>query len=45
MNTLSKQEAFSPEQISVLEEILTKSVVAGMEIVFEKLEGWDSKKK
>ncbi|KGN93252.1 hypothetical protein [Porphyromonas canoris] len=45
MNTLSKQEVFSPEQISVLEEILTKSVVAGMEIVFEKLEGWDSEKK
>lgn len=45
MNTLSEQEVFSPEQISVLEEILTKSVVAGMEIVFEKLEGWDSEKK
>ena len=45
MNTLSKQEVFSPEQIRVLEEILTKSVVAGLEIAFEKLAGWDSKKK
>ena len=45
MNTLSKQEVFSPEQISVLEEILTKSVVAGMEIVFEKQDGWDAEKK
>ena len=26
MNTLSKQEVFSPEQIRVLEEILTKNV-------------------
>lgn len=45
MNTLSKQEVFSPEQIRVLEEILTKSVVAGLEIAFEKLDGWDSEKK
>ena len=45
MNTLSKQEVFSPEQIRVLEEILTKSVVAGLETVFEKLDGWDSEKK
>lgn len=45
MNTLSKQEVFSPEQIRVLEEILTKSVVAGMEIVFEKQDGWDAEKK
>ena len=39
MNTLSKQEVFSPEQIRVLEEILTKSVVAGIEIVFKKQDG------
>ena len=39
MNTLSKQEVFSPEQIRVLEEILTKSVVAGLEIALEKLTG------
>ena len=45
MNTLSKQEVFSSEQIRVLEEILTKSVVAGMEIVFEKQDGWDAEKK
>ena len=45
MNTLSKQEVFSPEQIRVLEEILTKSVVAGLEVAFEKLDGWDSEKK
>lgn len=45
MNTLSKQEVFSPEQIRTLEEILTKSVVAGLEIAFEKLDGWDSEKK
>ena len=45
MNTLSKQEVFSPEQIRVLEEILTKSVVAGLEIAFEKLDGWDLEKK
>ena len=45
MNTLSKQEVFPPEQIRVLEEILTKSVVAGLETVFEKLDGWDSEKK
>ena len=45
MNTLSKQEVFSPEQIRVLEEILTKSVVAGLEIAFEKLVGWDLEKK
>ena len=37
MNTLSMQEVFSPEQIRVLEEILTKSVVAGLEVAFEKL--------
>ena len=42
MNTLSKQEVFSPEQIRVLEEILTKSVVAGLEVAFEKLDGWDA---
>ena len=45
MNTLSKQEVFSPEQISVLEEILTKSVVAGLETVFEKLDGWNAEKR
>ncbi|MBB6275347.1 hypothetical protein [Porphyromonas circumdentaria] len=45
MNTLSKQEVFSPEQIRVLEEILTKSVVAGLETVFEKLDGWNSEKR
>lgn len=45
MKTLSKQEVFSPEQIRVLEEILTKSVVVGLETVFEKLDGWDSEKK
>lgn len=45
MNTLSKQEVFSPEQIRALEEILTKSIVAGLEIAFEKLDGWDSEKK
>ena len=45
MNTLSKQEVFSPEQIRVLEEILTKSVVAGLEVAFEKLDGWGSEKK
>ena len=45
MNTLSKQEVFSPEQIRVLEEILTKSVVAGLEVAFEKLDGWDVEKK
>lgn len=45
MNTLSKQEVFSPKQIRTLEEILTKSVVAGLEIAFEKLDGWDSEKK
>ena len=44
MNTLSKQEVFSPEQIRVLEEILTKSVVAGLETVFEKLDGWNERK-
>ncbi len=45
INTLSKQEAFSPKQIRVLEEILTKSIVTGLEIAFEKLDGWDSEKK
>ena len=45
MNTLSKQEVFSPEQIRVLEEILTKSVVAGLEIAFEKLDGIQRKKR
>lgn len=45
MNTLSKQEVFSPEQIRVLEEILTKSVVAGLETVFEKLDGWNAEKR
>ncbi len=45
INTLSKQEAFSPKQIRALEEILTKSIVAGLEIAFEKLDGWDSEKK
>ncbi|MCG2647774.1 hypothetical protein JJE62_09995 [Alloprevotella tannerae] len=45
MNTLSKQEVFSPEQIRVLEEILPKSVVAGLEVAFEKLDGWDAEKK
>lgn len=45
MNTLSKQEVFSPEQIRVLEEILTKSVVTGLEVAFEKLDGWGSEKK
>lgn len=45
MNTLSTQEVFSPEQIRVLEEILTKSVMAGLEVAFEKLDGWDSEKK
>lgn len=37
MNTLSKQEVFSPEQIRVLEEILTKSVVTGLE---QPLRSW-----
>ena len=45
MNTLSKQEVFSPEQIRVLEDILTKSVVAGLETVFEKLDGWNAEKR
>lgn len=45
MNTLSKQEVFSPEQIRTLEEILTKSVVAGLETVFEKLDGWNAEKR
>lgn len=45
MNTLSKQEVFSPEQIRVLEEILTKSVVAGLETVFEKLDGMQRKER
>ena len=39
MNTPSKQEVFSHEQISVLEEILAKSIVTGLEAVFEKLDG------
>lgn len=45
VNILSKQEVFSPEQIRVLEEILTKSVVAGMETAFEKQDGWDLEKR
>lgn len=45
MNTLSKQEVFSPEQIRVLEEILTKSVVTGLETAFEKLDEWDAERR
>ncbi|KGO02107.1 hypothetical protein HQ42_08520 [Porphyromonas gulae] len=45
MNTLSTQEVFSPEQIRVLEEILTKSVMVGLETVFEKLDGWNAEKR
>ena len=45
MKTLSKQEVFSPEQIRVLEEIFTKSVVAGLEIAFEKLDRWNAEKR
>ncbi|MFK8303645.1 hypothetical protein ACI75Y_12140 [Capnocytophaga stomatis] len=45
MNTLSKQEVFSPEQTRVLEEILIKSVVAGMETAFEKLDRWNAEKR
>ena len=45
MNTLSKQEVFSPEQIRVLEEILTKSVVTGLGTAFEKLDEWDAEKR
>ncbi len=28
-----------------MEEILPKSVVAGLEVAFEKLDGWDAEKK
>ena len=45
MNTLSKQEVFSPEQIRVLEEIFTKSVVTGLKTAFEKLDEWDAEKR
>ena len=45
MKTLSKQEVFSPEQIRVLEEILAKGIVTGLEEVFEKLDGWNAEKR
>ncbi|KGN79309.1 hypothetical protein HQ35_08420 [Porphyromonas cangingivalis] len=45
MNTLSKQEVFSPKQIRVLEEILTKSIVTGLGTAFEKRDEWDTEKR
>lgn len=45
MNTLSKQKVFSPKQIRVLEEILTKSIVTGLGTAFEKRDEWDAEKR